>query len=86
MHPELKRWAGRETFGQTIAQFIDDWTVADDRTMKITFSRPVPIFLEALARGSASVPFILPEHIAKTDPFKQITDPTGLRAIQVQYR
>ncbi len=73
----LKRWAGRETFGQTIAQFIDDWAVKDDRTMKITFSRPVPIFLEALARGSASVPFILPEHIAKTDPYKQITDPTG---------
>ncbi len=73
----VKRWAGRETFGQTIAQFIDDWSVVDDRTMKVSFSRPVPIFLEALARGSASVPFILPEHIAKTDPFKQITDATG---------
>jgi peptide/nickel transport system substrate-binding protein len=73
----LKRWAGRETFGQTIAQFIDDWAAPDDRTLRIAFSRPVPIFLEALARGSASVPFMLPEHIAKTDPYKQITDPTG---------
>ena len=52
----LKRWAGRETFGQTIAQFIDDWSVKDDRTMRITFSRPVPIFLEAIARGSAFIP------------------------------
>jgi peptide/nickel transport system substrate-binding protein len=73
----LKRWAGRETFGQTIAQFIDTWNAQDDRTLKVTFSRPVPIFLEAIARGSASVPFILPEHIAATDPYKQITDPTG---------
>ena len=73
----LRRWAGRETFGQTIAQFIDDWAVVDDRTMKISFSRSVPIFLEALARGSASMPFMVPEHIAKTDPYKQITDPTG---------
>jgi peptide/nickel transport system substrate-binding protein len=73
----LKRWAGRETFGQTIAQFIDDWSVKDDRTMRITFSRPVPIFLEAIARGSASFPFMVPEHIARTDPYKQITDPTG---------
>jgi len=73
----LKRWAGRETFGQTIAQFIDDWAVVDDRTMRVGFSRPVPIFLEAIARGSASFPFMVPEHIAKTDPYKQITDPTG---------
>ena len=50
----LRRWAGRETFGQTIAQFIDDWAVVDDRTMKISFSRSVPIFLEALARGSGA--------------------------------
>ena len=73
----LKRWAGRETFGQTVAQFVDTWGVVDDRTMKISMSRPVPIFLEAIARGSASVPFMLPEHIAKTDPYKQITDATG---------
>ncbi len=73
----LKRWAGKETFGQTIAQFIDDWSAPDDRTLKIALSRPVPMLLEALARGSASVPFIMPEHIAQTDPFKQISDPIG---------
>ena len=73
----LKRWAGRETFGQTIAQFIESWGVKDDRTLKVGFSRPVPIFIEAIARGSASFPFMLPEHIAATDPFKQITDATG---------
>ena len=73
----LKRWAGRETFGQTIAQFIDDWGVVDDRTLRIGLSQPVPIFLEAIARGSASFPFIVPEHVAKTDPYKQISDPIG---------
>ena len=73
----LKRWAGRETFGQTVGQFVDTWGVQDDKTIKITLTRPVPVFLEAITRGSASVPFIVPEHIAKTDPFKQITDPTG---------
>ncbi len=73
----LKRWAGRETFGQTVARFVDDWGVADDRTLRIRLTRPVPIFLEAIARGSASVPFIVPEHIARTDPFTQVTDATG---------
>ncbi len=73
----LKRWAGRETFGQTVAQFVDVWGVKDDRRLEIKLTRPVPIFLTAITRGSASVPFILPEHIAKTDPFKQITEAIG---------
>jgi peptide/nickel transport system substrate-binding protein len=82
----LKRWTGREPFGQAIAQFIDDWNTPDDRTLKISFSQPVPIFLEAIARGSASVPFMLPEHIAKTDPYMQITDPTGCGPWKFQCR
>jgi peptide/nickel transport system substrate-binding protein len=73
----LKRWAARETFGQTVAKFVDDWGVADDRTLRIKLTQPIPIFLEAIARGSASVPFIIPEHIARTDAFTQVTDATG---------
>ena len=37
----------------------------------------MPIFIDAIARGGASVAFIMPEHIAKTDPFKQITETIG---------
>jgi len=73
----LKRWAGRETFGQTVAKFVDTWGTQDDRTLRIKLTRRVPIFLEAISRGSASIPFIVPEHIAQTDPFKQITDYVG---------
>ena len=73
----LKRWAGRETFGQTVAKFVDKWDVLDDRTFRISLTQPIPIFLEAITRGSASIPFIIPEHIAKTDPYTQVTDATG---------
>ena len=73
----LKRWAARETIGQTIGQYVDEWGVKDDSTIKITLKRPVPIFIDAIARGGASVAFIMPEHVAATDPFKQITDTTG---------
>ena len=75
--PSLKRWASRETIGQTIGQFVEEWGVQDDRTIRIKMRRPVPTFITALARGGASMPFIMPEHVAKTDPFKQITDNTG---------
>ena len=75
--PSLRRWAARETIGQTMWQYVDECTAADDRTLKIVLKRPIPIFIEAIARGGASVAFIMPEHVAKTDPFKQISDTTG---------
>jgi peptide/nickel transport system substrate-binding protein len=75
--PSLKRWAARETIGQTMWQYVDECAATDDRTLKITLKRPIPIFIQAIARGGASVAFMMPEHVAKTDPFKQISDTTG---------
>ncbi|MGE4046500.1 MAG: ABC transporter substrate-binding protein, partial [Acetobacteraceae bacterium] len=75
--PSLTRWARRETLGQTMWQYVDTCSAQDDRTIKIVLKRPIPIFIEAIARGGASVAFIMPEHVAKTDPFKQINDTTG---------
>ena len=73
----LIRWTSRESVGQSAAKFVDSWGVSDDRTLKITLKRPVSIFLEAIARGGASIPFMMPEHIAKTDAYKQITETIG---------
>jgi peptide/nickel transport system substrate-binding protein len=75
--PSLQRWAARETIGQSLLQAVETWGVQDDRTIKITLKYPLPIFMEAISREIGSVPFIMPEHVAKTDPFKQITDFTG---------
>ncbi len=75
--PSLKRWAARETIGQTIFQYVDECVAQDDRTLKITLKRPISIFIDAIARGGASVAFMMPEHIAKTDPFKQISETIG---------
>lgn len=75
--PSLVRWARRETIGQTIWKYVDECAAQDDRTLRIRLKQPIPIFINAVARGGASVAFIMPEHVAKTDPFKQITDYTG---------
>jgi peptide/nickel transport system substrate-binding protein len=75
--PSLSRWAARETLGQTMWQYVDSCTAQDDRTVRIVLKRPIPIFIEAIARGGASVAFMMPEHIAKTDPFKQIPETIG---------
>jgi peptide/nickel transport system substrate-binding protein len=75
--PSLARWAARESIGQTVAKYVDAWGVQDDRTIKITLKQPIPIFMEAIARGGASMPFVMPEHMAKADPFKQVTETIG---------
>ena len=75
--PSLARWAARDTIGQTVWQYVDRYETQDDRTLKIVLRRPLPIFIEAIARGNAVAPLIMPEHVAKTDPFKQITETVG---------
>jgi len=75
--PSLARWAARETIGQTVAKFVETWGVQDDRTIKITLTQKLPVFIDVIARGGATVPFIMPEHMAKTDPFKQVTETIG---------
>lgn len=73
----LIRWAAREALGQSASKFIDAWGVKDDHTIKISLKRPLPVLISILGRGGASIPFIMPEHIARTDPFKQVTETIG---------
>src|SRR5690242_4155709 len=70
----LARWAVRDTFGQTAAKSVDAWGAADDRTVKITLKRPFPLLIDAIAVQNS---FIMPERLAKTDPFKAITEIVG---------
>jgi peptide/nickel transport system substrate-binding protein len=75
--PSLVRWAARDTLGQTVWQYVETCCAQDDRTLKVVLKRPIPMFIEAIARGSPGVPFIMPEHVAKTDPFKPTTETIG---------
>ena len=73
----LKRWAARDTLGQTLALVVDDWVVTDDRTLTIKLKQPFPLMIFALGKPAANVPFIMPERLALTDPSKQIPDLVG---------
>ena len=52
-------------------------TAVDDRTIKWVLSAPYPKMLFALGKNSTPMAFIMPERIAKTDPFQQITEYIG---------
>ncbi len=75
--PSLIRWAARETIGQTMWRYVESCAAQDDRVIRIKMKTPIPTFIDAIARGGASVAFMMPEHLAKTDPYKQIPETIG---------
>src|SRR5215472_6308236 len=56
--PSLARWSARDTFGQSVAKSVDEWGVADDKTVKISLKRPFPLLIDAIAVQNS---FIMPE-------------------------
>jgi peptide/nickel transport system substrate-binding protein len=73
----VERWAKRDALGQKLAEATTSWTAVNDKTFRLNLRKPFPLTLEALGKPSSNVPFIMPERIARTDPFKNIEDPTG---------
>ena len=72
----LTRWMARNPFGQKLATVLDELSATGDRAVVFRLKKPFPLLFHALAGLSQSA-FIMPERVAKTDPFKQIEDTTG---------
>jgi peptide/nickel transport system substrate-binding protein len=73
----LARWMKRDPMGQSLPEILADMAALDDKTFRITLKRPFPLLLSALAKLSSNVPFMMPERIANTDAFTQITESIG---------
>ena len=73
----VERWAKRDALGQKLAQATESWTAVNDKQFKLKLKKPFPLTLDALGKLSSNVPFIMPERIAKTDAFRNITETIG---------
>src|SRR5512140_284454 len=73
----IDRWSKRDALGQKMAESTESWTAVNDKTFTLKLKKPFPLALEALAKPSSNVPFIMPERIAKTDASTNITEPIG---------
>ena len=73
----IVRWSARDSFGQAMRGFVDTIDAADDRTIRIKMKRPMGALIEALAHAVANELFVMPERLAKTDPFTQVTEMVG---------
>jgi peptide/nickel transport system substrate-binding protein len=73
----IARWAKRDAMGQRMDAVLAEMRAIDDRKFSIRLNKPYALLIPALAKPSSNVPFIMPERIAKTDPFQQITEFVG---------
>src|SRR5215207_4789913 len=73
----LTRWSARDPMGLMLKAIQKELTAVDDRTFKWVLSKPFPKMLLALAKNSTPMAFIMPERLAKTDPFKQVEEYIG---------
>ena len=70
----LQRWGKRDGFGQRLFSQTNEMRAVDDKTIEIRLTKPFPVMRYALGYANA---FIMPERIAKTDAFTQISEYIG---------
>lgn len=73
----LKRWAVKDGVGQRLFGFIDKLEAVDDKTFKMSLTKPYGMVLESLGKTGTSVPIIMREVDAKTDANTQIKEAIG---------
>ena len=73
----LNRWMVRDTMGQQIKARLDALEAVDDRTIRFRLNKPFSKMLFAVGKSNAPVALIMPERIAKTDPFQLIKEYVG---------
>jgi peptide/nickel transport system substrate-binding protein len=73
----LARWAKRDSMGQRFDAALAEMTAQGDRKFTIRLKSAYPLLIDALGKPSSNVPFIMPEWIARTDPFTQIAEYIG---------
>jgi len=73
----IRRWGRRDALGSALLEATDEISAPDDRTIVFRLKKPFPLLADALGKTSTPVPVIMPERLANTDPFKQVTEMVG---------
>ncbi len=73
----IGRWMKRNPSGQQLERALEEVSATDDRTIRFRLKKPFPLLFQALASPVNPVAFMMPERIARTDPFQQIRETIG---------
>jgi peptide/nickel transport system substrate-binding protein len=73
----IKRWGARDGFGQALMAATDEISAPDDTAILFRLKTPFPLLPDALGKTPPSMCPIMPERLAATDPYKQVTEMVG---------
>jgi peptide/nickel transport system substrate-binding protein len=73
----IKRWGVRDVLGQTLMQRTDELSASDDRTIVFRLKKPFVLLPFALGKLAGNLCAIMPERLASTDPYEQVTEMVG---------
>jgi peptide/nickel transport system substrate-binding protein len=73
----IRRWGARDGFGQALMAATDEISAPDDKTIVVRLKYPFPLLPDALGKTPPSMCPIMPERLAMTDPYKQVTEMVG---------
>jgi peptide/nickel transport system substrate-binding protein len=73
----INRFCARDSMGQALIAATDELSAPDDHTIQFRLKRRFPLLPDALASTSSFMCAIMPERLAHTDPFKQVTEMIG---------
>jgi peptide/nickel transport system substrate-binding protein len=73
----VKRWMARDGHGQSIAAVLDELKPDGDKGFTIKLKEPFSLLLDGIGKVSSLALFVMPERLANTDPFQQVTEMVG---------
>jgi peptide/nickel transport system substrate-binding protein len=73
----IRRWAARDSAGQSMMARAKDTPIADDKTFKIVLSEPYGLVIDALAKLGPSLCYMMRKKDAETDPNQQMRETIG---------
>ena len=75
--PSIRRFAARDALGQALMAATDELSVVSDKVFRFRLKAPFPLLPAALGKTGTPMPAIMPERLAKTDPYKMISEMVG---------
>lgn len=73
----IRRWAKRDALGAALIERTEELSAPDDKTIRFRLKTPFPLLPETLGKVSSPMPAMMPERLANTDPFRQMTEMVG---------
>src|SRR5690606_18733789 len=70
----VKRWAARDGSGRQLMLFTEAVNGIDDKTFEWKLKEPYSLIIDVLGKPDTSIPYIMREKEALTDPFQQISE------------